>query len=179
MRFRCAYCRKVGDKPANEFNRARRSGLNLYCNRRCSGLGRRMGKTKAQRVAEKAAYDAAYRASNAATLKAKKREYHKRTYDPAAAAVVRKANMPRHVEYCRQPEYRRKKKAYDRKHRATKLFGPFAEAAMLVNDLNIEIRARSNRHEIKYQDGCTNKSQRREREAGQGPSRNRHSTANR
>ena len=167
MRYRCAHCGKVAEKAAGHVNRARERGLNLYCNRRCSGLGRRIGKTKAQRVIEKAAYDAAYRASNRAMLKAKKQNYHKRTYDPSKAAVVRKANMPRHVEYCRQPEYRRKKKAYDRKHRATKFFGPFAEAAMLLSDLNLEINGRMNRHEIRYQNGTTNKAQRRKRQAHQ------------
>lgn len=179
VRFRCAYCNKAGDKPSGEVNRARAAGLNLYCDRRCSGLGRRQGKTKAQRVAEKAAYDAAYRAKNREMLKAKKHEYFKRTYDPVEAAKVRKARMPLHVEYCRQPAYKRWKSSYDRKYRAKKFYGPAAEAAMLLTDLNREIKGRKTNAQIKYENGRTNLSQRREREAGQGPSRNRHSTANR
>ncbi len=167
MKYRCAHCGKTADKAAGHVKRARDRGLNLYCDRRCSGLGRRHHKTKAQRREEKRLYDIEYRANNPALLKAKKREYHKRTYDPAKAAVVRKANMTRHVEYCRQPEYRRKKKVYDRKHLAEKFFGPFAEAAMLLNDLNLEINGRMNRHEIRYQNGTTNKAQRRKRQAHQ------------
>jgi hypothetical protein len=140
-------------------------------------MGRRQGKTNAQRVSEKAAYDAEYRKENREMLKAKKREYYERTYDPATAAIYRKKRMPLHVEYCRRPEYKAKKREYDRQHRADE-FGEFAEAYMLTLDLNREIKGRKTNEQIKYENGCTNKSQRREREAGQGPSRNRHSTAN-
>jgi hypothetical protein len=103
---------------------------------------------------------------------------HKRTYDPVKAAVERKKRMPRHVEYCRQPAYKAWKREYDRRYRAAE-FGEFAEAYMLAIDLNREIKGRTTNAQIKYENGCTNKSQRREREAHQGPSRNRHSTANR
>lgn len=164
MKFRCAHCRKAGDKPKGEVNRARAAGLNLYCNRRCSGLGRRDGRTKAERVEAKRLYDLAYRAKNLDWIKSKKRAYFKRTYDPVKAAVERKKNMPRHVEYCRRPEYKRWKTTYDRKYRAKKDFGPFAEAAMLLSDLNLEINGRGDRHEIRYQNGGTNKAQRRKRQ---------------
>lgn len=156
----------------NEFNRARKAGLNLYCNRRCSGLGRRMGKTKAQRVAEKRAYDAEYRAKNREMLKAKKHEYFRRSYDPVAAAEVRKARMPYHVEYCRQPAYKAKKREYDRKHRAAE-FGEFAEAYMLTIDLNREIKGRMTNEEIKWQSGTANKAQFRKREVKGGQERSR------
>lgn len=178
MKYRCAHCGKQADKPAGHVNRARARGLKLYCGRNCSGLGRRQGKTKEQRVAEKAAYDADYREKNRAMLKAKKREYYERTYDPVTAAAYRKKSMPIHVEYCRRPEYKAWKREYDRRHRAGE-FGEFAEAYMLTMDLNREIKGRKTNEQIKYENGCTNKSQRREREAHQGPSRNRHSTANR
>lgn len=178
MKYRCAHCGKVADKSAGHVNRARERGLNLYCNRRCSGLGRRQGKTKTQKVAEKKAYDAEYRIKNREALKAKKHEHFKRTYDPVEAAKVRKARMPYHVEYCRQPAYKAKKRDYDRRHRAAE-FGEFAEAYMLTIDLNREIKGRKTNEQIKYENGRTNLSQRREREAHQGPSRNRHSTANR
>lgn len=177
MRFKCAHCRKVGDKPTGEVNRAREAGLKLFCNRRCFGRARRKHKTKAQLVAEKKAYDAEYRKNNREMLKAKKHEHFKRSYDPVEAAKVRKARMPYHVQYCRQPAYKAWKREYDRRHRAAE-FGEFAEAYMLTIDLNREIKGRKTNAEIKYENGCTNKSQRREREAHQGPSRNRHSTAN-
>jgi hypothetical protein len=185
MKFKCAHCKKVGDKPTGEVNRARNAGLKLHCNRRCAGLGRRKGKTKAQKVADKKTYDAEYRANNLEMLKAKKHEYFKRTYDPVQAAVVRKKRMPLHVEYCRQPAYKGWKREYDRRYRAAE-FGEFAEAYMLTIDLNREIKGRMTNEEIKWQNGCQNKSQRRKRQ-GQEPERRRprirerragHSTAN-
>ncbi len=168
----CHHCRKRAKRRAIDVARARKAGLNIYCNRRCAGLGRRCGKTKAQRVKEKAVYDAQYREKNRAMLKAKKAAYFQKTYDPVAAAVVRKRNMPRHVAYCRRPEYRKKKSIYDKQHRAKKFFGAFAEVAMLTSDLTHEIKQRMSRHEIKYQNGCTNKTQRRDRQA-KGEKRNR------
>src|SRR5260221_2572 len=163
MKFRCAHCRKVADKPSGHVNRSRARGLNLYCGRGCSGFGRRQGKTDAQKREEKRLYDLEYRAKNLPTLKAKKREYHKRTYDPVEAAKVRKVRMPLHIEYCRQPAYKAWKREYDRRYRAAE-FGEFAEAYMLTIDLNREIKGRTTNAEVKYQNGCTNKSQRRERE---------------
>ena len=180
-RFKCAYCDNRGEKPTGEINRAKAAGLNLYCNRKCAGLGRRCGKTKAQRVAEKAAYDQEYREKNLAKIKAYKKAYFKRIYDPVAAAVECKKNMARHVEYCRRPEYRAYKTVYDKKYRAKKFFGPFAEVAMLTIDLNREIKTRMTNHEIKYQNQGTNKTQRREREAKQesrGRPRQRESNRN-
>src|ERR1700682_3326939 len=175
MKFKCAYCRKVADKPKGHVNRARAQGLNLYCDRRCSGLGRRDGKTKAQRREEKRLYDMEYRKTSP-TLKARRHSFHVRTYDPAKAAIGRKKRAPAHAEYCRQPWYKAWKKEYDARYRASKL-GAFAEAYQLTIELNREIKRRFNHDQIKYENGCTNKSQRRERDAGQGPSRNRHSAA--
>lgn len=164
MKYRCAHCGKVADKAAGHVNRARERGLNLYCNRRCSSLGRRQGKTKAQRIEEKRLYDMEYRSKNREMLKAKKRAHYLKTFDPAKAAEYRKKRMPYHVEYCRRPEYRAKKQVYDRKRRAAE-YGEFAEAFQLTIDLNREIKERTTRHEVKYQNGGTNKAQRRKRQA--------------
>jgi hypothetical protein len=178
MKYKCAHCGKTNDKAAGHVNRARARGLKLYCNRHCSALGRRQGKTVAQKREEKRLYDVQYRANNLPTLKEKKRAYHQRTYDPVEAAKVRKNRMPYHVEYCRQPWYRAWKSDYDRRRRAGE-FGAFADAYTLTIELNREIKRRHDHEEIKYQNGCANKAQGREREAGQGPSRNRHSAVNR
>lgn len=177
MKYRCAHCGKANDGFAGHVNRAQARGLKLYCDRKCSGLGRRLGKTKAQLKEEKRLYDIEYRAKNLEAIKAKKRAHFQKTYDRKAAAEYRKQRMHLHVEYCRRPEYKAWKREYDRRYRASE-FGEFAEAYMLTIDLNREIKGRKTNAEIKYENGCTNKSQRREREAHQGPSRNRHSTAN-
>lgn len=164
MRFNCAHCGKQTDRPAGHVNRSRANGLRLFCGRKCSGLAKRHNKTAAQKKEEKRLYDLEYRAKNREMLKAKKHEYFKRTYDPVAAAVERKKRMPKHIEYCRRPEYRVKKQVYDRKRRAAE-YGEFAEAFQLTIDLNRAIRERAPRHEVKYQNGGTNKAQRRKREA--------------
>lgn len=159
----CAHCGKKAFKKAGEVSRARKAGLSLYCNRKCSGLGRRTGKTKAQKVAEKRAYDEQYRQQNRDMLKAKKREYFQRTYDPKKAAKHRKARMPYHVEYCRQPEYRAKKQDYDRHRRAAE-YGPFADAYVVLSQLNAEIATRMSRYEIYVANGTLNKRLQRKRE---------------
>ena len=167
MRFNCAHCRKSVDRPAGHVNRSRAKGLRLFCGRRCSGLAKRQHKTKAQKKEEKRLYDIEYRAKNVEMLKEKHRAYHKRTYDPVKAAAHRKTRMLYHVEYCRRPEYRQWKKGYDKKYRAKKLYGAFDEAFLLTMDLTNEIKGRMTNHEVKYQNGGTNKAQRRKREGRQ------------
>jgi hypothetical protein len=163
MKFKCSYCGKRGDKPSGAVNRSRAAGLKLYCDRRCSGLGRRKGKTKAQKVLEKRLYDMEYRRINADRMKENHRAYHLRTYDPVKAAIERKKRMPRHVEYCRRPAYKAWKRQYDRRHRA-KEYGPFAEVHMLLVDLQHEIASRMGGHERRLANDTYNKRLRRKRE---------------
>ena len=87
----------------------------------------------------KAEYDSEYRKKNRAILKAKKAAYFQRTYDPAKAAVERRKTMARHVEYCRQPEYKKKKFAYDRQREAAE-YGEFAECREILKVLMKEIK---------------------------------------
>jgi hypothetical protein len=87
----------------------------------------------------KAAYDREYRKKNRAMLKAKKAAYFQRTYDPVKAAKERKKTMARHIEYCRRPEYRKKKAAYDRKREAEE-YGEFAECREILKVLMKEIK---------------------------------------
>lgn len=165
----CAWCNELTAKEVGAVNRARRNGLYLYCGRVCSGLGRRDPNppTAEDRVAAKAAYDAEYRAKNRSVLKAKKRAWFQRTYDPVKAAEQRKARMPRHVEYCRRPEYREKKRVYDRQYQAKKNYGPFAEAALALRDLEGEIESRMSRYEIYAANGPLNKALQRRKADGQ------------
>lgn len=149
---------------AGAVNRARRKGAPIYCTRECSGVFRRKNKTADQRKAEKAEYDRQRRAELADEIRAAKREYHKRAYDPVAAAEARKAKMPRHVEYCRRPEYREWKREYDRQYRAKQEFGPFWEASLLLLDLQAEVLTRATRYEIDLQSGTLNKKQVRRRD---------------
>lgn len=172
MKIKCHHCGKTSDKPVGQVSRAGKAGLNLYCNRRCSGLGRRDGKTKAQRKEEKRLYDIDYRTKNLAMLKAKKREYHKRTYDPVKAAKVRKRTMARHVEYCRQPWYKAWKREYDKNYRASE-YGEYADVFLLVQTLDREIQGRMSNEEIHRKNETYNKKQFRSRAEGKEEKRSR------
>jgi hypothetical protein len=171
MKIKCPHCGKVSDKPAGAVNRARADGLRIFCNRRCAGLARRKHKTKAQKVAEKRAYDVEYRRKNLVMIKARKKEYFQRTYDPASAAIERKKRMKFHVEYCRQPSYKLWKKEYDRRRRDAE-YGPWADAASLTIDLNREIKERASNEQIRWENKTANKVQFRRR-AEKAPERTR------
>lgn len=164
----CAWCNEQVFKETGAVNRARKAGLYLYCGRVCFGLGRRSPNppSKEERVAAKAAYDAEYREKNKSALKVKKRAYFEKTYDPVKAAAHRKTRMPYHVEYCRKPEYRAKKREYDIKHRARQDFGEFAEAALALRDLEGEVAHRMSRYEIYAANGTLNKVLQRRRADG-------------
>lgn len=170
----CAQCSEPHGKCAGAVNRARKLGVPLFCGQACFGLSRRKHKTKAQKVAEKKAYDEQYRAKNAARLKAEKAAYFQRTYDPVKAAKERKATMARHVEYCRQPKYKKWKSQYDRQYRARE-YGAFAEVYLLAIDLNREIKQRASNYEIRRQNETGNK--RQERRRAETSDRNAHSQA--
>jgi hypothetical protein len=157
--FNCQQCGKTAYREAGAINRARSIGAPLYCGMKCAGIARRKpAKTVAEKKAEKAEYDRWYRAINYRKLKKQKAEHFQRTYDPVAAAIVRKARMPWHVEYCRQPAYRVKKAKYDQQRRDAE-YGEFAEAQRLTIELNREIKSRSNNYEIRRQNQTGNKAQ--------------------
>lgn len=164
QRVKCGHCGKAVKQPPGAINRALRIGAPLYCDKVCAGLGRRHHTTKAQKVSEKRMYDMEYRRKNRKTLKAKKRAYFERSYDPVKAAAVRKARMHLHVAYCQSPAYRRWKRRYDRDYRAQKLFGPFAESFLLLQKIEREISTRMTRYEVYQTNGTLNKTLRRKRD---------------
>lgn len=164
MKVVCAHCGRKVERSTGHVNRARKLGLNVYCNRKCAGLGRRVFKTKAQKVEEKRLYDMEYRRKNRKMLKEKKRTYFQRTYDPVKAAKVRAARMPYHVEYCRQPAYKRWKRRYDERYRANRIFGPYAESFLLLQKIEKEIASRMSKYEIGLANGTINKAMHRRRE---------------
>lgn len=160
----CAHCGQDANKRTGEVNRAKAAGLNLYCSRFCSGMARRKAKSAEQRKEEKRLYDIEYREKNAADLKVSKAEYYQRAHDPVKEAIERKKRMPAHVEYCRRPEYRQKKKAYDRRHRAENHYGEFSECAILVMEIRDECLSLMSDYDIRLEKGTLNKSQQRKRE---------------
>lgn len=162
--FQCAHCAATATTSSGAFNRANKLGAPLYCGKACAGIARRKFKSVEQRKAEKSAYDAARREALADQIKAAKRDYHKRTYDPVKAAAVRKQRMPHHVEYCRRPEYREWKREYDRTYRANKEYGEFADCFLLVMDIRAECLSQMTDYEIRLDKGTLNKRQQRRRD---------------
>ena len=163
MKIICDFCKKESDKPSGEVNRAKNAGLKIYCDRRCSGLGRRKHKTKTQKVEEKRLYDMEYRERNMERILREKREHYLRTRDPEKEREVRKKRMHLHVAYCRRPEYKRWKKQYDEEYRAKKDYGEFWESFILALNIRNEALSRMTDYEIRISNGTLNKLQQRKR----------------
>lgn len=166
----CARCGAEALKWSGGVNRSIARGAPLYCSRTCSGLARRVNRTRAEKIALKAEYDRQRRALLGEALLAEKREAYQRRLARdlegvrAAQRDLRQRRRQQHVEYCRRPEYRVKKQAYDREHRAVKFYGPFAEAFLVLQDLENEIASRATRTEIYRENGILNKTQTRKRD---------------
>jgi hypothetical protein len=166
----CEYCGGVVQQSQSSVRRAIRDGRPLYCDRVCSGLARRV--TPHQKKEAKRIYDARRRTEKAAEISVKKAAYYQRTRDPAKERERRLENMDRHVEYCRRPGYVAYKANYDRQYRAEE-YGEFAEAYLLLLDLEREIRIRSTWYErAKARGYYTRSAQQRRRELWQQTIRN-------
>ena len=161
----CGHCGQSTMRRNGDITRANTQGKPLYCDKDCAGLARRrkVEITPEQAKEAKRIYDAQYRAKNAAVLKVKKAAIYQRTADREKEREYRKANMHKHVAYCQRPEYRLRKSTYDRKYLANKKFGEFADAALILRDLESEISTRATRYEIYSTNGLLNKAQQRRR----------------
>jgi hypothetical protein len=166
----CEYCGAEVKQSQSSIRRAIREGKPLYCNRVCFGMARRVPLGQKKEV--KRIYDAHRRIEKASEIRANKAAHYQRTRDPAKERETRRANMGRHLEYCRRPEYRAYKSGYDRQHRAEE-YGEFAEAYLLLLDLEREIRSRATSYERRKARGYyTRAAQQRRRELWQQTTRN-------
>lgn len=158
----CGSCGATVRQSRGSINRAVRDGKPLYCDRVCAGLARRISSSQKKR--KKALYDARLRTEKAAEISARKRYYYQRTRNPETGRERRRANMERHVEYCRQPAYKAAKTEYDQERRA-KEYGPYGDAYLLLLDLEREIRSRATSYERRKARGYyTRTAQQRRRE---------------
>jgi hypothetical protein len=160
----CDYCHKEVTQCWGAINRALQNGKPIYCDRSCAGLGRRSTKTVGQKKEAKRSYDEQYRADNRDQLKTDKAAWYQRTHDPEKEASKRKKTMPRHVEYCRQPEYVAWKRGYDRQYRAKKYYGYLWEAAIILWDLEQEVGVRQKKIDKNIIANTLNKKQTRRRD---------------
>ena len=94
-------------------------------------------------------YDIEYRRKNRErinSLKAVRYQRDKHKYADREKEYRRKTS-DHHNAYCMKPEYVAKKRVWDVVHRNMKIYGEFWESAILVNQLEIEIRNRIPRKE--------------------------------
>lgn len=162
--FLCPMCMCETQKERSAYNRAQRSGLAFYCGRKCAGAARRNNKDRDAKIAEKAEYDRLYRLKNREVLRAKKAVYYAKNHDREKEREIRKLRMPKHVEYCRRPEYKAYKKSYDRKYRAERLYGDFSESYLFLLEIENEVSDRATRTEIYTSNGILNKALKRKRD---------------
>lgn len=149
--MKCQYCGEVLNKSPGEINRANKSGLNLYCNRTCAGLNRRVEKDIEQKKKEKAEYDKQYWYNNKEVKRKKAKEYHLKNRDRILAKqrAYNKTRYAEHLKYLQRPEYKEYKKEYDRKYLAKKSYGEFYEVALIVNQIDMITDSRESFREKK------------------------------
>lgn len=154
----CHVCGNGFRKSYGHYNRAMKHGLNVYCNRTCSGIGRRT--SAEEKKAVKAAYDK--KIYNTPERQEARKRYYQKSYkaNPEKYKAIRKEKYPKHLEYLNTPKYKAWKKEYDKKHLAQKHYGSFAEAAILLSELETFLK-QNMPTELKYQMGITNKTKKR------------------
>lgn len=139
-----------------------------FCDRKCMGDFRRIGKAEIKKrhaiyLKEKMANDPEFRARRLARKKA----YYKENFERHQALGQKKRAQPgyyeKHNEYCRQPEYAKKKKIYDRKYKAAQSYGDLGEAQVALLELDDLIKSKMSDYEIRLQNGILNKAQKRKR----------------
>lgn len=159
VNIKCCQCGKTVSKNVGHVNRANKVKLKLYCNKKCAGIGRRTTIEDKKRV--KKEYDINYRAANVDKIKKRAAEYFKKDYaaNPEKYRKERQRKMKAHIEYCRQPEYKKKKKVYDRQHRAKIQYGDYGEAAIAL----FELASIVDNRQAKVDQQLFNKSQKRKR----------------
>jgi len=167
--FVCCHCKKTFIvKPNNRGSRNRsiKLGLPIYCSQTCTGLARRLNESPEEKKAIKYWYDAFLNIS----MTDEEREleelqrmvYFQWDYvrNPEKHRKRRQERMADHIEYCRQPEYKKWKKAYDEQYRAKQDYGDWWEAAIALKNLDKEIDYRESKRQNKIYNKSTSRRKR-------------------
>jgi len=89
-------------------------------------------------------YDIEYRRKNKELLKIKKAAHYREKVEYYRKKEKERRSKPEnikaHNEYCRMPEYVKSKRLYDVVYRSMKEYGEFWESAVLVNQIEKEVR---------------------------------------
>lgn len=170
MKCKCHYCGKQIEISIGQYNyRVLKHGLNVYCDRKCAGLGRRVNRTKEEQDLIQYFYWTFRQLSDPDRFKKQRAEYFKKDYaaKPEKYRKERQRRMKDHVEYCRQPKYREKKKVYDEQRVAKANYGEYWEAAIALHKLADIVDNRRAKQEQK----TINKTQNRKRYANKNTKR--------
>lgn len=163
----CPICNKNYQKSTGHYNRAIKLGALLFCSQKCFGVNRRKNLTLEEKKAAKAEYDKKYRYYHLEGIKAKKAEAFQKDYkaNPEKYKAIRTKRMPKHIEYCRQPEYKKYKKVYDRQFKAFKTYGPvLGELVVMILKIADLVRDEDGtKYSIRINNNTYNKSQKRKR----------------
>lgn len=145
VKFVCPICKNKSKKYVGHYNRSKSIGAPVYCSRECAGIGRRDGKTIEQKKKEKSEYDKNYRRNYSDEIKAEKAAKFKIDYanNPEKYRKERERRYPEHLKYISTPEYKAWKKDYDERHLANKQYGDFAEAAIVLKRIEIELESKA------------------------------------
>lgn len=166
MKAKCAYCGKLFEKGAGHYNRAMCLGLNVYCSKKHSALGRRTNETEEEKKVYKQWYDLFIRASRTedeqiiVSLQSLVLFHLDYRTNPEKYREERQRRMAAHVEYCKQPKYKEYKKGYDEQYRAKKDYGEYWEAAIALKNLDKEIDYRESKRQNKIYNKSTTKRKR-------------------
>lgn len=162
----CGACGKEYEKSTGHYNRAIKVGYKMFCSHACSFEHRKVERTNEEKKALKSEYDKKRRNGpiREVILK-KKKEYYVSHRDPVKEAQYRKEKrMPYHVEYCRKPEYRTKKKVYDQQYKNQKEYGEYAECAILAEKIKKTIIGMADKANLRTIQGTNNKSKKRKKQ---------------
>ena len=88
---------------------------------------------------EKRLYDIEYRRKNKKLIAEKKQIYCETVAGRVCQKKSREKRKGNHLEYCRQPEYRKYKSKFDKVYLAKKKYGEFWECMLIVNEIHKKI----------------------------------------
>lgn len=159
-KHKCTYCKVVYYKYVSP------SRGTKFCSLQCSGKARAIGREEVKKrhaiyLKEKMENDPEFREKRLARKRAYYFERHEHFLQKNKERREQDGYYEIHNEYCRQPEYSKKKKSYDRLLRCKKGYGEFWEAASILIDL--ENKLRPHKYEIRKINGTINKALQRSR----------------
>lgn len=161
MIAKCNLCGCDFNKSAGHLNRAMKLGVNVFCSKQHFYESRRIQRSDEEKKRIKTEYDDKYRRLE--KVKIKKAEYFKKDYakNPDKYKKERQRRYTAHLKYLQTDGYKKWKADYDKKYLAKKHFGEFAEAAIILTEIEKIIDSKK----VKYENGITiNKSsQKRQR----------------